>query len=60
MKFLCIDIDIHLNFEPHISGICKNAAGQLNALSQLTSFLNKDQRNVTAFSFILATLTSAN
>ena len=36
----------------HVSTICKKAAGQLNALSRLKSFLNQDQRNIIANSFI--------
>ena len=37
VRFLCIKTDNHLNFQSHISTICKNAAWQLNALSRLKS-----------------------
>ena len=31
-KLLGIEINNYLNFESHVSTICKNAAGQLNVL----------------------------
>ena len=52
MKLLGIEIDNDLNFQSHVSTICKQAAGQLNALSRLKSFLNQDQRNIIANIFI--------
>ena len=52
VKFLGVKIDNHLKFESHISTIYKKAAGQLNALSHLKSFLNLDQRSIIANSFI--------
>ena len=52
VKLLGIKIDNHLNFQSHFYTICKKAAGQLNALSRLKSFLNQDQRNIIANSFI--------
>ena len=42
VKFVGIEIDNHLNFESHVSSICKKAVGQLNVLSLLKSFLNQD------------------
>ena len=42
VNFLGIEINNHLNFQSHVSTICKKAAGQLNALSRLKSFLNQD------------------
>ena len=51
VKLLGIEIDNHLNFQSHVSTICKKAAGQLNALSSLNSFRNQDQRKI-ANSFI--------
>ena len=41
LKLLGIEIENHLNFESHVSAICKKAVGQLNALSRLKSFLIK-------------------
>ena len=52
VKLLGIEIDNHLNFQSHVSTICRRAAGQLNAFSRLKSFLNQDQRNIIADSFI--------
>ena len=46
VKILGIEIDDHLHFQLHVSTICKKAAGQLNALYCLKSFLNQDQRNI--------------
>ena len=52
VRLLGIEIDNHLNFQSHVSTVCKKAAGQLNALSCLKSFLNQYQRNIIANSFI--------
>ena len=38
-KLLGIKIDSRLNFEPHVSDLCKSAARQLNALLRLKSYL---------------------
>ena len=54
VKLLGIEIDSKLNFDSHISTICKKAAGQLNALCRLKSFLRKDQRLAIANSFIFS------
>ena len=51
-KLLGIEIGNHLNFQLHVSTICKKPAGQLNALLCSKYFLNKDQRNIIANSFI--------
>ena len=52
LKLLGIEIDNHLNFQSHVCTICKKAEGQLNTLYRLKSFLNQDQRNIIANSFI--------
>ena len=52
VKLLGIEIDNQLNFQSHVSTICRRAAGQLHALPRLKSFLNQDQRNINANSFI--------
>ena len=52
VKLLGIEIDDRLNFQLHICAICKKAAGQLNVLPHLKSFLNQVQRNIIANSFI--------
>ena len=51
VKLLRIEIGNHLNFQLHVSTICKKPAGQLNALLCSKYFLNKDQRNIIANSF---------
>ena len=40
VEFLGIQIDDKLNFNLHISKICKSAANQLNALIRLKQFLS--------------------
>ena len=46
VKLLGITIDNHLNFNEHISGICKSAANQLNALVRLKTFLGSNKEGV--------------
>ena len=41
MKLLGIDIDYQLNFDAHISTICRKASQQLNILKRLASYLNR-------------------
>ena len=52
MKLLAIEIDNSLNFQLHVSTICKKAARQINTLSRLKSCLNQDERSINANSFI--------
>ena len=52
VKLSGIEIDNFLNFASNVSTICKKAAGQKNILPRSQSFLNQDQRNITANSFI--------
>ena len=40
MKLLVSQLDGKLNFNPHISKICKSAANQLNALIRTKNFMN--------------------
>ena len=40
VELLGIKIDSRLNFEPHVSDLCKSAARQLNALLRLKSHLS--------------------
>ena len=54
VTLLGLEIDSKLNFENHISTICKKAAGQLNALCRLKSFLSKEQKTAIANSFIFS------
>ena len=41
-----ISLDIKLNFNLHISNICRPAANQLNALIRLKSYLNFKEKRV--------------
>ena len=56
VKLLGIEIGNHLNFQLHVSTICKKPAGQLNALLCLKYFLNQDQRNIIVNSFIYSNI----
>ena len=47
-----------LNFNEHISSICKSAANQLNALARLKTFLGSNERKVLVNSFILSNIFS--
>ena len=46
LEFLAIEIDDKLNFNLHISKICKSAANQLNALIRLKQFLRFHAKEV--------------
>ena len=54
VDLLGIAIDDQLNFESHISEICCKAAGQLNALKRLGSYIPLESRKILANSFILS------
>ena len=54
VKLLGINIDTKLNFNYHISVICKRAAQQLNALKRLSAFLNTNSRLLLYKSFIFS------
>ena len=43
---LGITIDNKLSFDSHIRKMCKKSGQQLNALSRITTFLNKDQKSI--------------
>ena len=61
-KLLGIRKDDRLDFNEHISSICKSAANQLNALVKLKTFLGSNDRKVLAnsFGFIQLQLLSAS
>ena len=44
VKLLGIEIDNKLNFEKHISNICKKASNQLNAICRLQTFLGHKEK----------------
>ena len=44
VKLLVVQIDDQLNFNLHISNICRSAANQLNALIRLKHFLDFEEK----------------
>ena len=54
VKLLGITIDNKLNFEEHISGLCKKASMQLNVISRLQKFMGKEQKEALINSFIFS------
>ena len=52
VKLLGVHIDNKLNFNHHISKLCKSAGNQLNALTRLKSFLGLKERKDLVDSFI--------
>ena len=54
VELLGIQIDDKLNFNLHISKICKSAANQLNALIRLKQFLSFHAKEVLINSYIIS------
>ena len=54
VNLLGINIDDKLNFNKHISQLCKRAAGQLNAICRLGKHVGENENNVLIQSFIQA------
>ena len=54
VKLLGIQLDDKLNFNLHISNICKSAANQLNALIRLKKFMNFEEKKVLINSYFMA------
>ena len=46
VKLLGVTLDYKLNFDPHISNICKKAASQLNVLKRLKSFIGFAEKEI--------------
>ena len=51
-KLLVVKVDQELNFNEHVSSLCKKASQKLNALSRITSCMTFDQRRLILNSFI--------
>ena len=49
---LGVTLDYKLNFDPHISNICKKAASQLNVLKRLKSFIDFVEKEILVQSFV--------
>ena len=56
VKLLGVTIDYKLNFNTHITNICKKAARQLNVLKRIGHHLNKTSKLTIYHSFILSNL----
>ena len=54
VKLLGINLDHKLNFDNHISDLCKKAATQLNVLKRLKSFLGFEEKRVLVQSFVFS------
>ena len=54
VELLGIHLDDKLNFNLHISNICRSAANQLNALIRLKSYLNFNAKRVLINSYIIS------
>ena len=52
VKLLGVTLEYKLNFDPHISNLCKKAAAQLNVLKRLKSFIGFAEREVLVQSFV--------
>ena len=54
VKLLGVTIDFKLNFNTHISNICKKAAMQLNVLKRIDKHLNRLGKLTIYYSFIMS------
>ena len=54
VKLLGIEIDYQLNFDAHVSSICRKASQQLNVLKRLSSFLDRLSKLTIFHTFILS------
>ena len=58
VKLLGVKLDNKLNFDPHISDLCKKAATQLNVLKRLEQFIGFEERkHLFKVSFFLTLIT---
>ena len=54
VKLLGVTFDFKLNFNAHISNVCKKASQQLNVLKRIGKHLNRLGRLTIYYSFILS------
>ena len=54
VELLGVHLDDNLNFNLHISNICRSAANQLNALTGLKSYLSFNAKRVLMNSYIIS------
>ena len=49
VKLLDIEIDNKLNFEKHISNICRKTSNQLNAICRMETFMGHRKRSINKY-----------
>ena len=52
VKLLGVTLDYRLDFDPHISNICKKAATQLNVFKRLKAFIGFREKQILVQSFV--------
>ena len=52
VKLLGVTLDYRLDFDPHISSLCKKAATQLNVLKRLKVFIGFKEKHILVQSFV--------
>ena len=52
VKLLGVTLDYRLDFDPHISNICKKAAAQLNVLKRLKALIGFKEKQILVQSFV--------
>ncbi len=52
VKLLGVTLDYKLDFDPHISNLCKKAATQLNVLKRLKAFIGFNEKKILVQSFV--------
>ena len=52
VKLLGVTLDYRLDFDPHISNICKKAAAQLNVLKRFKAFIGFKEKQILIQSFV--------
>ena len=55
-KLLSVTFDNQLNFNHHISKICKTAGNKLHALARVSHYMEKDKRRILFNSYFLSQL----
>ena len=51
-KLLGLDIDRNLNFNEHVSSLCRKAGNKLSVLARLSNFMSFKQRRILSKTFI--------
>ena len=51
-KLLGLDIDRNLNFNEHVSSLCRKADNKMSVLTRLSNFMNFKQRRILLKTFI--------